>query len=420
MRVTNRLMADSITRNIQHNLNRVSRSLEQLATGKGMIRPSDKPENMSRLLSIKSSLSYLEQYDKNLDDGLSYLNLSDSSMQEMGDILQQASQMAVQGANGTYSGEDMAYLGEQADKMIDQVKDLANSSIGDRYIYAGTKNNAPPFVRSGDTIIYRGDLSGIYREVLSGDDYRIDAPGITTGFRVETVTSASGAAALVVQRQLPANLANTGVITVTRTNTGFTVTDPTGLDGVTPAPGLVTSFSVAGDVITIDGAGDQLEGLQIDMTGTAVGDQFKVIIDNKLGVFGHGTETSPGIFEVYNPAVPKDHTVDEGVFDVLFRLRDNLRAGDYAATNNSIDEIKRVLDNLLESRAGIGSRTSHFEALKDQLLDSQTKLGEAESELEDADVYNLSIAMSNEQVTLQASLASGANIMKISILDFLK
>lgn len=420
MRVTNRLMTNNITKNIQHNLNRVARSQEQLATGKGMNRPSDKPENMSRLLSIKSSLSYLEQYDRNLDDGLSYLNLNDSSMQVMGDILQQASQMAIQGANATYTSEDLACLGEQVDKMIDQVKDLANSSIGDRYIYAGTKNNAAPFTRVGDSIFYTGDLNGLYREVLSGEDYRIDAPGITTGFRVETVASASGAAAVVVQRQLPANLASTGVITVTRTDTGFTITNPTGLDGFTPAPGLVTSFSVAGDVITVDGAGDQLEGLQIDMAGTGVGDRFKIIIDNQLGVFGHGTETAPGVFEVYNPGVPKGQTVDEGVFDVLFRLRDNLRAGDYAATNDSIDEIKRITDNLLERRAGIGSRSRHFEALRDQLLDSQVKLGEAESELEDADVYKLSIVMGNEQVTLQASLASGANIIKISILDFLK
>ncbi len=420
MRVTNRLIAANISKNIQLNLNKVARTQEQLATGKGMLRPSDRPENMSRLLSIKSSISYLDQYDKNLDDGLNYLNTNDSSMQVIGDILHQASQMAVQGANATYTSEDMAYLGEQVDKMIDQVKELANSSAGGKYVYAGSKNNVAPFKRIGDTIIYTGDLSGIYREVLSGDDYRIDAPGITTGFQVETVTSSSGSAARVIQRQLPANLGNTGIITVTRTDTGFTVTNPTGLDGITPAPGLVSSFSVAGDIITVDGAGDQLEGLQIDMTGTAVGDVFKIIIDNRLGIFGRGTETAPGVYEVYNPAVPKAGSVDEGIFDVLFRLRDNLRAGDHTATGASIEEIRRITDDLLEKRAGIGARTRHFEALKDQLLDSRIKLGQAESDLEDADIYKLSIAMANEQVTFQASLASGASVMRISLLDFLK
>ncbi|MFZ5650980.1 MAG: flagellar hook-associated protein FlgL, partial [Bacillota bacterium] len=161
MRITNRMIANNLNRGIQRNLSQVARSQEQLATGKSMLRPSDRPENLSQLLSIKATLSYMVQYDRNLDDGLSYLNLNDSSMQTLGDILNQSAEMAVQGANGTMTREDMAALGEQVDKMIDHVVDLANSSVGGRYIYAGTKNSSPPFKRIGDTITYTGDLNGI-------------------------------------------------------------------------------------------------------------------------------------------------------------------------------------------------------------------------------------------------------------------
>lgn len=421
MRVTNKMIANNLNMSIQRNLSRLSRSQEQLATGKSMLRPSDRPENMSQLLTVKASLSYMEQYDRNLDDGLSYLNLNDSTMQTMGDILHQAAEMAIQGANSTYAKEDLAVLGEQVDKMIDHVVEMANSSVGGRYIYAGTKNNLSPFKRVGDTITYTGDLNGIYREVLSGENYRIDAPGITIGFKVDPLLSTTTTLPEVTQRQIPAKLNNNGIITVTKTGPGtFTITNPTTLDGVTPAPNLVTSFSVAGDVITVNGATDELEGLQIDMTGVATGDQYKIVIDNKLGVFGHGTETAPGTFEVYNPAVPKDHVVDEGIFDALFKLRDKLKNGDHSGIDASIGEVRQRTDQLLEKRVGIGSRTRHFEALKDQIMDLRTKHTESQSKLEDADMYKLSISMSQEQVTFQASLASGANIMKISLLDFLR
>ncbi|MFZ5632107.1 MAG: flagellar hook-associated protein FlgL [Bacillota bacterium] len=422
MRVTNRLIANNLNKNIQQNLSRLARTQEQLATGKSMLRPSDKPGNMSPLLEIKASLSYFEQYERNLDDGLSYLSLSDGTMQTMGDILNQAAEMALQGANATYTPDDMAALGEQVDKMIDHVVDLANSSVGGKYIYAGTKNSTPPFKRVGDTITYTGNLNGIYREVLSGEDYRIDAPGITTGYQVVPVVS-STTSPKVVQRQIPAKLVNTGIITVTRTDTGFTITNPTTLDGVTPAPNLISDgFTVAGDVITINGPTGELEGLQIDMAGTAVGDQFKIIIDNQLGVFGHGTETAPGsgVYEVYNPTVPKDHAVDEGVFDILFRLRDNLKSGNAAATDISIGEIRQKTDQLLQRRVGTGSRTRHFESLKDQMLDIEVKLKDTQQKLEGADIYKLSISMGQEQVTYEASLASGAKIIQISLLDFLK
>jgi len=69
---------------------------------------------------------------------------------------------------------------------------------------------------------------------------------------------------------------------------------------------------------------------------------------------------------------------------------------------------------------GIGARTKHFEALKDQMLDLSTKMTEIESNLEDADLYKLSITLSQDQVTFQASLASGANMMKTTLLDFLR
>lgn len=420
MRVTNRMIANNLSQNIQRNLYQVARSQEQLATGKSMLRPSDRPENLSQLLSVKSALSYIEQTERNLDDGLSYLNLNDGTMQTMGDILNQAGQMAIQGVNATYTKDDMAALGEQVDKMIDHVVDLGNSSVGKKYIYSGTKNNISPFKRNGDSITYTGDLNGIYREVLSGEDYRIDSPGITTGFQVVPVLSTTTASAKVVQRQLPANLGYTGIITITRTDTGFNITNPTTLDGVTPSPGLVTSYTMAGDVITVNGAGDQLEGLQIDMSGTAVGDQFKIVIDNQLGVFGYGAETAQGIYDVYNPAVPKTNVVDEGIFDCLFKLRDRLKAGDKSGVEASIGEVQSATDKLLERRVGIGARTRHFEALKDQILDLTTKLTETQSQLEDADIYKLSIKMNQEQVTFQASLASGANIMKVSLLDFFK
>ncbi|MCL6612880.1 MAG: flagellar hook-associated protein FlgL [Peptococcaceae bacterium] len=321
MRVTNRYIANSLNKHIQQNLSRLARTQEQLSTSKTMLRPSDRPDQVSQLLSLKSGISYLEQYNRNLDDGLSYLYLEDSVMQTLGDILNQAGEMAVQGSNSTYAQEDMAALGEQIDKMIDHVVDLANSSVGGRFIFAGTKDDKAPFQRVGDTIIYTGDLNGVYREVLTGDQYRIDSPGITT---------------------------------------------------TTP-----------------------------------------------VGVFGHGEETFPGsgVYVVYDPLVPSP---EEGIFDCLFKLRDRLNAGDHNGVDSSIGEVQQRMNQILQRRVGVGARTRHFEALKDQLMDQEIKLKDHEQKLEGADMYKLSINMSQEQVVYQASLASGASIMQISLLNFLK
>lgn len=311
MRITNRYMANTIISSIQKNLGTMARSQEQLATSKRLLRPSDDPNVIGQFLSIKSTLSYMEQYNRNIDDGLSYLDMSDTSMGTLGDLLAKAGEFAVQAANDTYNAEDRAAIAEQVDKMIDQAVDLGNSSVGGKYIYAGTKNSTPPFSRVGDQIIYSGDTNEIRREVLAGTDYRIDCPGITT----------SG------------------------------------------APGVF---------------------------GTAV--------DN-----GDGT-----------------YTLDAGIFQVLIGLRDSLYNNDTAGIQTGISELQQETDSLLGYRVQVGARTSHFETLQGMLLDQEIKLTENLDNIEGADMARLSIEYGQQQLSYEASLASGAKIMQISLLDFLR
>lgn len=311
MRITNRYMSNTIIKSIQNNLGSMARSQEQLATSKRLLRPSDDPNVMGQFLSIKSGLSYMEQYNRNIDDGLSYLDMSDTSMGTLGDILAKASEFAVQAANDSYSAEDRAAIAEQVDKMIDQVVDLGNSSVGGKYIYAGTTNSTPPFERVGDQIIYSGDTNEIRREVLAGTDYRIDSPGITT-------------------------------------------------------------------------------------SGTP-------------GVFGSAVDNGDGTY-----------TLGDGIFQVLFDLRNSLENNDSAGIQTGISELQQETDSLLGYRVQVGARTSHFETLQSMLLDQEIKLTENLENIEGADMARLSIEYGQQQLSYEAALASGAKIMQISLLDFLR
>jgi len=315
MRITNKYMTDSIINSIQLNQGNLARSQEQLATSKRLLRPSDDPNVMGQFFSIKSSLTYMEQYNRNIDDGLSYLNMNDTAMGTLGDILSKANEYAVQAANDTYNSNDRAAIAQQIDKLIDQVVDLGNSSVGDKYIYAGTKNSAPPFKRVGDQIIYSGDTNEIRREVLAGTDYRIDSPGITTS----------------------------------------------GIPGV---------FGLATDTYTVSD-GDPLA------------------------------------------------TTGNGIFRALFDLRNRLNNNDAAGIQNSIDDLKQETDRLLQYRVQVGARTSHFEALQNQLADQEIKLTENLNNIEGADIERLSIEYNQQLLSYQASLAAGAKILQVSLLDFL-
>lgn len=314
MRITNIYMANGVLYGIQDNLSKLARSQEQLATSKRLLRLSDDPTVIDQFMSIKATLSYNEQYKKNIDDGISYLDMSDSVMGALGDILKTAKDLTLQAANSTYNAEDRKVTAQQIDKLIDQVVDLANTTVGDKYIFAGTKNSTPPFSRDPATgvITYSGDLNAIMREVLAGTDYRIDQQAIST------------------------------------------------------TPG-------------------------------------------SPGVFGEGTLTGAGTY-----------TVGDGIFQVLKDLKDRLENNQVDDLQTSISEIDRVSDGILQKRTAVGARQRHFDLLSEQLLDQEVKLIENLTNVEGADMAKLSIQLAQQKLAYQASLASGANILNTSLLNFLK
>jgi flagellar hook-associated protein 3 FlgL len=417
VRITNLYLANGVINSIQNNLGRLARSQEQISTSSRLLRPSDDPTVLSQFMSIKATLSYNQQYDRNLDDGLSYLDMNDAAMGTVGDVLSKAGEYAVQAANDTYNPADRVAIAEQIDKMIDQVVDMANSSVGGKYIYAGTKNSRPPLTREGDIITYNGDTNGVYREVMAGTDYRIDAPGVTTGVQIEaTNDEAKSSTELPVINSRQSDKDKVGIIKLTYNGSDINV-DYTGynLDGTTRNNSLITCSTMSGNVFNVT-KGD-LAGLEIEFPDSNNGADFTFTVDNRLGVFGNADISSN---VVYNPATAATKAgVDKGIFDALFALRDSLRDNDTGGLQTSIGELQDKTDQLLQHRVQIGARTRHFEALKYQLLDHEVNLTGRLDKIEGADIARLSINVSQQQLSYQASLSIGSRMMQTSLLNFL-
>lgn len=180
-RVSNIMITDNSIRYVQKNLRRSARLQEQIAAEKTILRPSDSPSEISHVMSVNATVSRNEQYLRNIDDGLAYLNQADSALNTIGETLSDAKTLALQGANGTQGNEDRDAIAEQIDKMIDALVDLGNSSLGGKYLFAGKKNSQPPFYRDPGTgdIYYRGDTQRVSREIVFGASYEVDAGGVT-------------------------------------------------------------------------------------------------------------------------------------------------------------------------------------------------------------------------------------------------
>ncbi|ADL69671.1 flagellar hook-associated protein 3 [Thermoanaerobacterium thermosaccharolyticum DSM 571] len=183
MRVTNNMLVMNFMSDYNSNLERLQKDQNMLFTGKKVSKPSDDPVAVANTLKIKTEIARNDAYTKNTDDAKSWLSLTDTALGQIGDLLQSARDLAVQGSNGTLTQSDMQNLAAQVDQLKQQIIQVGNTQYNGRYIFAGYKTNRKPF---SDTNRYAGDDGAIQFEIgAGGNTIQVNV----TGDKVFDVTS---------------------------------------------------------------------------------------------------------------------------------------------------------------------------------------------------------------------------------------
>ena len=143
MRITNTMLVNNMMYNMGNNLERLDRIQQQLATGKKIATPSDDPIVASRALKMRTDVAEIKQYQKNVDDSNSWMDITESTLASMGDILDRARELSIQAANGTMGADDAQKIAAEVKQLKEQLVQLSNTTYGGRYIFSGFKTNQP-------------------------------------------------------------------------------------------------------------------------------------------------------------------------------------------------------------------------------------------------------------------------------------
>ena len=171
-----RITQGMLTENFLRNLNSISQRLafaqQQEATGKNLLKPSDNPLDLTKILQYRLSLSQMDQFTKNLDDGISQVEKTGATLLDVTNGVQSARDLAVQGASDGLNSEDRAAIADQINQYLEAALQSANDNFKGRFIFAGYNTQAAPFTedrnaRSGyvDNVRYTGNLGSISRQV---------------------------------------------------------------------------------------------------------------------------------------------------------------------------------------------------------------------------------------------------------------
>ena len=137
--------------NYQNSLNYAYQQQTKLfeqADGSSLHRASDNPMNYSKLLRYNVSESENNQYRENIKTASSWMKQSDDVMVHMTEMMQTLKEKSLHAANSDNAEDDYAAIHKEMFAHMQEIVSVANTQVGDRYIFAGQKDLVKPFEMS--------------------------------------------------------------------------------------------------------------------------------------------------------------------------------------------------------------------------------------------------------------------------------
>lgn len=144
MRVTNQMMSTSYLKDLNRNLNNLNTLQTQLTTGKEINKASDNPFKTARIMQMYSDISANKQYNENIKDTISWLDTTDTALNQLGSTSQRIRELMVSSGNAIYGSDEKKAIKNEINQLINQTAQILNTNFDGKYIFGGTKSLSKP------------------------------------------------------------------------------------------------------------------------------------------------------------------------------------------------------------------------------------------------------------------------------------
>ena len=397
-------MAGSIQnthRNVSYALAVHSRDLtrlqEQASTGSRVNRISDDPSVAFQLLSLESQRQSLINYQEGLTNIVSIMGMTTTILESMTAELRSTQEVLTQIAGGIHGQSNRDRIADSIDDRLEQTLLLANTQLGNRYLFSGAKTSTQPFVATRDNnheitaVTYQGSQEQRRVEVAAGTKTEVYWVGndVFRGSKRKT-------AEFVLE------------------NTGATM--GSGTSGVRGDVWLEVTTNGASYDLSIDGGTTKISvAAASDITNIPVTNaKGEVLYVNASNITTTGTDviSFPGSYDM---------------FETLISIRDILR-NDRGLPDHQLQEVlqgaigwtRELSELLLQTQVRVGSRTGYLEDLNITLDNMEFNIVEQKSLLGDADIAQIAIDLARRNVLYEMSLNVAGKLLSLSLFDFLR
>jgi flagellar hook-associated protein 3 FlgL len=397
------------------------RTEQKLASAENAMGRQERIENLRddpvgaghavRYASFLFRLERFEQNDLKLQD--SY-KVSENYVSQSVDVLQRVRELAVQGATGTMTKDDMKLVAGEVDEYLKELLQTANSRGADgAMLFAGDKINTEPFRAvmgtapgaDGESIVsvdYLGSINRNKIEVGEGDYIDSGIPGNQVFWaEKQTVVSSRDSRGFRLDADAVIRVDDKDIQLKTGDN-AYTVVAKINDSGAAVkasldpgSGGLVLTTNDAHQLMLEDGPGGR--------------------VFRDLGILKEGSDFPPNNYS------PVARVAGGNLFDTMIRLRDSLRKGDvFEIGGQGLAGIDAALSSLGRRSAEIGSLSERLDSVGSRLNREIPDVTGQLAREQDLDMTQAIMQMKAVEQTHTASLQVSGRLLPSTLLDFLR
>lgn len=106
----------------------IAGNIEKLSSGLKINKAGDDASGLAVSEKMRSQIRGLNQAERNIQNGVSFIQTTEGYLEETTDILQRLRELSIQSANGIYSDEDRMQIQVEVSQLVAEVDRIANSA----------------------------------------------------------------------------------------------------------------------------------------------------------------------------------------------------------------------------------------------------------------------------------------------------
>lgn len=404
MQVTPITIRNSLLQNMQTQYQTISQLQEEESTGQSFQVPSDNPQAVTSAMSLNAALTETTAYSTAATSAQNWLDVTSGALQNMQQLWQTMLSVTVQASSNSLTSTDRNALAHEVQQAQASFGQLLNTQYEGTYIFGGYSSQTAPVPPAPSSMPAGYTVSSIM--LPSGT----------------TITPSAGAAITLV----PGAVITPPPSSTAMPTSGTSLTLPSGTTITLPSGSTTTLSSSA--TMPLQGASitSAQSNLAAGTTSTINSDGLTPLSETVLPsasqstVFqiGQNAQVTINLTGNENAGQPTGSNYLQTAYSALGQLAQAITGG-ASASQAMLPALQADEGYLSTAQSIVGGRMQRVTQAQGQLTTLAQNLNQTIAQVSGANMTAVTVQLTQEEQAYQAALQSGAQILSVSLLNYI-